>query len=363
MTTSPVPTVPSLVSARVLEALRAHTAPFAGLGEPIEDLLAPARDLLGGGKRLRAEFCAAGWAGFSDEPALAGSPPILAGAAIELFQGAALVHDDVMDGSHTRRGMPAVHRRLAAEHAAAGWLGSADRYGEAGAILLGDLLLSVSSMEIDRARAAVGPGASARAREVWDLMTSEVAVGQYLDIRSQAQPWAEDGAPAVEMALEVVRMKSARYSVEHPLTLGAALAGADDDALARLRAVGLPLGEAFQLRDDVLGVFGDPALTGKPAGDDLREGKRTVLLGLAMHRADPPAREHLRTQVGRADLTDDDVARLQEILVGSGAVAAHEDLIAERLRVGLAELERADLPDAVSEELTRLADALAARQA
>jgi geranylgeranyl diphosphate synthase type I len=355
--------VADLVSRRVLEALDEHTRALTAAGTALEELLVPARDLLRGGKRMRARLCAAGWSAFSDEPAGPGSPPVLAGSALELFQGAALVHDDVMDGSLTRRGMPAVHRRLAADHAAAGRVGDADRHGEAGAILLGDLLLTLASMEVDRARAGLPATAGARGRAVWDLLTSEVAVGQYLDMRAQSMPWHATDGSGVEQSLAVVRMKSARYSVEHPLVLGAALAGADDAALDRLRRVGLPLGEAFQLRDDVLGVFGDPAVTGKPAGDDLREGKRTVLVALAMDRADDAQRARLRADVGRADLTADEVGELQDVLVASGAVAAHEELIAERLAAGLAALDEAGLPADVTAQIGRLAEALAARTA
>ncbi|MEE6274375.1 polyprenyl synthetase family protein [Georgenia sp. MJ206] len=363
MTTTTAAAIRELVSTRVPQALSEHTAPFAALGETLDELLAPARDLLAGGKRLRAQFCAAGWSAFSPEPPTEGSPVVLAGCAIELFQGAALVHDDVMDSSLTRRGMPAVHRRFAAQHAEARWAGDSDHHGEAGAILLGDLLLVVSSMEMDRARALVSPSSGQRARAVWDLMTSEVAVGQYLDVRAQALPWAQAEENAVERALQVIRTKSGRYSVEHPLVLGAALAGAGEDDLHRLSSVGMPLGEAFQLRDDVLGVFGDPAVTGKPAGDDLREGKRTVLLALALARTGAAGRDRLREKVGRADLTGDEVAELQEILVTSGAVAAHEELIAGRCSAGLAALDGVDLPEPVRSELVRLADAITARTA
>ncbi|HLV05121.1 MAG TPA: polyprenyl synthetase family protein [Actinomycetaceae bacterium] len=349
----------TLVSDRVTAALHEHTAPFHGLAG-MDELLGAGEALLGGGKRLRAAFCTAGWTAFSPEPVVAGSAPVLAGSALELFQGAALAHDDLMDGSHTRRGLPAVHRRMAAEHTANGWQGDPERHGAAGAILLGDLLLTLSSVELDRARDLVDAAASRRARATWDLMTAEVAVGQYLDVRSQVLPWSSQDD--VDRSLTVVRHKSARYSVEHPLVLGAALAGADDGALAGLRSVGLPLGIAFQLRDDVLGVFGEPEVTGKPAGDDLREGKRTVLLALALRRADSRQRERLHSSVGRPDLTADDVAELRDILHATGAVDEHESLIAAHLEEGLAALEALELPPASRESLTELARLLTSRR-
>ncbi|WP_448072067.1 polyprenyl synthetase family protein [Georgenia yuyongxinii] len=351
------------VSERVLAALGEHTEHFASVGA-LTDFLAPARDLLGGGKRLRARLCAAGWVaagGATDEDAM--RPVVLAGSALELFQGTALVHDDVIDGSLTRRGLPAAHRRFAAEHAEHAWLGSPDDYGHAAAIVLGDLLLAVSAMEMERARALVAPAAGARAREIYDVMTAEVALGQYLDIRSQDMPWDADAAAAVDRALQVVRHKSARYSVEHPLLLGAALAGAGEELLGALSAVGLPLGEAFQLRDDELGVFGDPTVTGKPAGDDLREGKRTVLLAMTMARSGAAERELLRTQVGRPDLSGAAVAQIQQLMRARGALDAHEVLIEERRDAGLSALRRSAVNDGARELLEGLATALTARTA
>lgn len=256
--------------------------------------------------------------------------------------------------------MPAVHRRMATEHDERAWLGDADQYGAAGAILLGDLLLAISSIELDLARELVGPASSARARRTWDLMTTEVAIGQYLDVRSQVLPWAEDG---VERALTVVRHKSARYSVEHPLALGAALAGADDAALAALRRAGLPLGVAFQLRDDVLGVYGSPEVTGKPAGDDLREGKRTVLLALALRATDSAGRDLLHRTVGRPDLSAADIAAIRTVLEDSGAVAEHEALIEDQLAAGLRALDELEMSAASRAQLTELAQTLSSRSA
>ena len=199
-------------------------------------------------------------------------------SALELVQASALIHDDLMDRSDTRRGEPAVHRRFEARHTAGGWRGGAAAFGDSVAVLLGDLAL-VWSDELLHA-SGVAPEDLARARPVFDEMRTEVTVGQYLDLLTQAT-----GDTSVELAGKVARYKSAKYTVERPLLFGAALAGAPPELSAAYSAFGLPLGEAFQLRDDVLGVFGDPSETGKPAGDDLREGKRTALVALALREA------------------------------------------------------------------------------
>lgn len=370
-------------------ALAEHVTPLRHL-EPLEEMLEPVRELVRGGKRLRAQLCAAGWlaAGGSADP----MHSVLrhAGAALELFQGAALVHDDVIDAAHTRRGRPAAHRALASRHAAEGRRGDADTFGSSGAILLGDLLLATSSAEFELARShlSANPAAAHRGREVFDQMCVEVAVGQYLDIRAQGMPWSRTdpaiptgpaptgdvvggGARAlrddIASALLVVRHKSARYSVEHPLALGAALAGADRAREEGLRAVGLPLGEAFQLRDDELGVFGEPATTGKPAGDDLREGKRTVLLALTLAHLDAAGdgerAARVRGLVGRADLAPDEVGEIREIMHATGARAEHEDYVATRRDTGLRALAALEITDDARATLEALAHRLTARAA
>lgn len=360
MRTSTLTDVRDHVSARALAALGEHTARFAEVGAPVEEFLHPARELLSGGKRLRAQLCAAGWLAAGHDRT--SEAVVLAGSALELFQATALVHDDVMDGSATRRGLPAAHRRFAGDHTANAWLGDADSYGTAAAIVLGDLLLALSAMELERARDLVPPAAGRRAREIYDVMTAEVALGQYLDIRSQDLPWRDDGEELTR-ALQVVRHKSARYSVEHPLVLGAALGGGDDDLLAALSAVGLPLGEAFQLRDDELGVFGDPAVTGKPAGDDLREGKRTALVALTAARVDATDRADLRGRLGRADLGPAEVRRVQDLIVASGALAEHGRLVEERYGAALRALAEAHLPEHAGAAIAGLAEALTRRDA
>jgi geranylgeranyl diphosphate synthase type I len=231
----------------------------------------------------------------------------------------------VIDRSDTRRGAPSVHRRFESLHADRSWTLDGPAFGVAAAILSGDLCLSWSEQLFTEA-AEDAPGAR-RARAVFDLMRSEVMVGQYLDVQGEVAGAGQDREGAVQRALDVIRYKSAKYSVEHPVVLGAALAGAPEPELARCAAFALPLGEAFQLRDDVLGVFGDPATTGKPAGDDLREGKRTVLVGYVRRQGDEQQRAELEAALGRPDLTESDVERLRSIIRDCGALHATEELI------------------------------------
>lgn len=317
-------------------------------------------DLMRGGKRLRPAFCYWGWrgAGGPDTEAI-----LAASASLEFFQAAALIHDDVMDDSDTRRGMPAVHRRFATLHRGAGWTGDGERFGTAGAILVGDLCLVWSdelftSSRLDPARLALG-------RPMFDRMRTELMGGQYLDMLEQAVA-AQRTAGAVERARRVVRYKSAKYTIEHPLLIGGMLAGADDALLAAYSAYGLPLGEAFQLRDDVLGVFGDPAATGKPAGDDLREGKRTVLVAKALERATPAQAATVRRLLGDPGLDAGGVEALREIIVSTGALTATEALIEDLVatsRAAIADARRAGLGELAAGVLTDLVVAATARVA
>ena len=342
---------------RVSAALRAHLHRQRGrlalvgpeLG-PVADALA---DFLDGGKRLRPAFAYWGYraTGGADSEAL-----IRAVGALELVQACALIHDDVMDGSDTRRGKPAVHRRFAALHAAEKWGGSADGFGTAAAILLGDTCLIWADEMLDRSGL---PGdALERARPVWDEMRTEIMAGQYLDVLGQAQ-----GGHSVERALRVVRYKAAKYTVERPLHLGAAMAGAAAGKLEALSRYGLPIGEAFQLRDDILGVFGDPDETGKPAGDDLREGKRTLLLAYAAERATPAQEALLDQHLGDPTLSADGVEALRGILVETGALARTEERIDHLTRRALDALETTPMQAEASEALAELAGAATTRRA
>nr|WP_194719751.1 polyprenyl synthetase family protein [Cellulosimicrobium arenosum] len=322
-------------------------------------------ELLSGGKRLRAAFCYWSWRAYGGDRQDDGMREVAlrAGAALELFQAAALFHDDVMDASDTRRGRPTAHRAFTALHRDRGWTGDGDRYGQSTAILLGDLALIASHRELGDATAGLPGTIRAGARGVFGRMQTEVTAGQYLDMHAQVLPWDAGTAELEQRARAVIRAKSARYSVENPLALGAALAGADEVAIRAVREFGLPLGEAFQLRDDVLGVFGDSRVTGKPAGDDLREGKRTVLVLRALDRADPSGRELLRTHLGDPHLDAVTVERIREVIVTTGALDEVEALIDDLTRQAEDALDAAALGQPGAGVLRELADAAVRRRA
>jgi geranylgeranyl diphosphate synthase type I len=322
----------------------------------IDEALAPLSDaveafVLGGGKRLRPAF--AYW-GFRGAGGVDADTVVAAVSALELVQASALIHDDLMDRSDTRRGEPAVHRQFTERHLRGGWRGSPVGFGDSAAVLLGDLCLVWSDELLHGS--GVEPAAQARARVVFDEMRTEVTVGQYLDVLTQAT-----GDTSVERAGKVARYKSAKYTVERPLLLGAALAGAPAAVHASYSAFGLPLGEAFQLRDDVLGVFGDPERTGKPAGDDLREGKRTYLVAAAFAAAGDAERARLEAGLGDPQLDAQGVARLRAVISATGALARTEERITELTATALAALRAADLLPEARDVLTDLADAATRR--
>lgn len=296
----------------------------------MEGFLDSAATALSGGKRLRARFCVTGWQSIAEtqshRPAVS-DDVVAAAAALEIFHAAALVHDDLIDNSDTRRGKPSAHRGLESSHRRAGWSGDGAAFGRSSAILLGDLLVAWSDDLFEEGLRASAHAASAR--EIYALMRREVTVGQFLDIAEEAAFVTAPDEEHAERALRVASLKSARYSVQHPLLLGAALAGADaaqSDALTRF---GHPVGLAFQLRDDVLGVFGDSAITGKPSGDDLREGKRTLLVAYARERLAPGARRVVDELIGDPELDAEQIGALQHTIIDTGALARVETLITQ----------------------------------
>ncbi|MEP7089900.1 MAG: polyprenyl synthetase family protein [Nocardioidaceae bacterium] len=322
------------------------------LGADAARLLAAARGSVSGGKRFRAAFCF--W-GFRAVVAEVPDPPALvrAAAALELLHASALVHDDYMDSSDTRRGRPASHRAFAAVHRENGWSGDPEQYGAAAAILLGDLLLCWSDellrtcgLPRDEVTEALG---------FFDSTRSEVITGQFLDVSVQAR-----GSCDVDEAMRVLRYKSAKYSVERPLHVGAVLAGGGHEVLEGLTRFGLPLGEAFQLRDDLLGVYGDPGVTGKPAGDDLTEGKRTVLVALALQHAPAADAKRLDAGLGTA-LSVEQVAELRRIISESGAHAEVEQRIEELTTRSLTALDEVPVTDEARTVLRELAAAATQR--
>ena len=322
-----------------------------GVSDDLGPLVDAVSDLLAGGKRLRPAFCWWGWRGAGGADC---HEAIVAASALEFLQACALIHDDVMDGSDTRRGLPSAHRRFAALHRGSEWLGSPEAFGTGAAILLGDLCLSWADEML------LGCGLPdtdlGRAKAVYDEMRTELMAGQYLDLLEQAR-----GGGSVERAMLVVRYKSAKYTIERPLHLGAALAGAAPDVMAAYTGYGLPLGEAFQLRDDILGVFGDPEETGKPAGDDLREGKRTVLIAAAMGRATPAQAAELRRHLGDPGLDAAGVEALRGVIADTGALAEAEALIGELTDRSLEALSQVELIAPAREVLTGLAYAATRR--
>jgi geranylgeranyl diphosphate synthase, type I len=243
-----------------------------------------------------------------------------------LLHACALIHDDVMDGSDTRRGRPSMHRQFASLHRRNGWNGSPDAFGASAAIMLGDLCLVWADQMFTEC--GLDPRVVRRAAGVYGEMRVELMAGQYLDVLASVLP--ADAADATERALRVAKFKSAKYTIERPLHLGGLLAGANDELLAAYSAYGLPLGEAFQLRDDVLGVYGDPSVTGKPAGDDLREGKRTALVAIAERRATPAQGEVLRRLLGDPELDTAGIDACRGVISDSGALAEVEQLISRR---------------------------------
>jgi len=286
---------------------------------PVSDALSAV--LLDSGKRLRPLFA---YAGFTAAGGSLEKPVVRAMAALELLQACALIHDDLMDGSDTRRGKPSIHRHFESIHVQDELDGFAPQYGLSAAVLLGDLALVWSDQMINSA--GLTTEQFARVFPYYNEMRVELMAGQFLDIHEQTQK-----TTSVDRSMKIARYKSGKYTIERPLHLGAAMTSSPlPELFAALSAYGLPLGEAFQLRDDLLGVFGDPSVTGKPAGDDLREGKRTVLIAMTNDRQSEAQREIARKHFGKPDLDAQGVEILREIIESTGARAELEATI-ERL--------------------------------
>ncbi|PRY32997.1 polyprenyl synthetase family protein [Pseudosporangium ferrugineum] len=320
-------------------------------GTPRGVLDAVRRFVLADGKRLRPMFCYWGWRGAGQPD---GQPIVAAAAALELFHAFALIHDDIMDGSNLRRGQPTVHRHFADVHTRHSWKGEAVRYGQSAALLSGDLcaawadhMFHESGLPIEWIH---------RGYKLFTVMRTEVIAGQYLDLVSGV------GDGSVAGALTVIRMKAARYTVTRPLQIGAALAGTSLNLQAALQAFGDPLGDAFQLRDDVLGVFGDPVITGKPVIDDLREGKPTVMVAMARDRADRAQAARIRALFGNPELDDDGAAELRAVIEATGAREGIEDLISRRAAAATAALEQAPVTAEARTALAALASSVVSRR-
>ncbi|MGM1060207.1 polyprenyl synthetase family protein [Saccharothrix sp. Mg75] len=333
---------------RELEAFFDRTPDLApDLTEALAELL------LSGGKRVRPTFAWWGWRAAGGPAEGPGADvAVRALVALELLQGCALVHDDVMDRSATRRGRPATHVAFAARHHRGRWAGDSRHYGDSAAVLVGDLALAWADDAL--VTAGLDGAALARAWTPWQAMRTEMIAGQHLDLLAGARR-----EESLEKALNVARFKTAAYTVERPLHLGAAMAGASPHLVEALRSYGRDVGVAYQLRDDLLGVFGEPEETGKPVGDDLREGKRTPLMALALNLARgadrPDAARVLRDCLEGHDVTDRTVAEVRALLWELGAVDAVEERITSLTGHALRALDQVVLDAPVRAALTALA--------
>ena len=308
--------------------------------------------VLDGGKRFRPIFAYLGFLGAGAKA----SPQVLkACSALELVHVCALIHDDVMDGSDSRRNKPSLHRRFEALHIDSKYAGSSERFGLASAILLGDLALAWSDQMISES--GITETQVKQAIPIFHEMRAELMAGQYLDVLEGAL-----GKSDLDRARKIARYKSGRYSIERPLRFGAALAGASQSLQQSLTDFGLPLGEAFQLRDDILGVFGESSVTGKPSGDDIREGKRTVLIAMTAERSDSLTQAKIERHLGDPNLDRIQVAEIQRLIEDSGALAECEELIGRLLDQALSALKNPELDGEIAERLKEMALAATKRK-
>ena len=299
------------------------------------------------GKRLRPLFA---FAGLIAAQGTLGKPELRAMASLELLQACALIHDDLMDGSDTRRGKPSIHRHFESIHVQDQLDGFAPQFGLSAAVLLGDLALVWCDQMLNSA--GLSNAQLTRVFPYYNEMRVELMAGQFLDIHEQTKK-----STSTERSLKIARYKSGKYTIERPLHLGAAFAAAaKPEIFETLSGYGLPLGEAFQLRDDLLGVFGDPAITGKPTGDDLREGKKTVLIALSRENQTDAQSQACKTYFGKADLDSEGIAKLQQIIIDSGAKAKLEAMIEKLTQQSLAALASPHISSAGKELLVELAN-------
>ncbi|OJZ75350.1 polyprenyl synthetase [Mycobacterium paraffinicum] len=299
-----------------------------------------------GGKCLRSTFMYLGW--------LCGAAPgeaaLRAAASFELLHVFALLQDDVMDGSAERRGRPSAHLQFAQWHRERGLSGSSARFGESAAILLGDLCLIWSEQMLRES--GVDARRLQRAWPRYDTMRTELALGQFADLTSDVRRM-----PTLDAVLDVARRKSGNYTVRRPLEIGAAMSDCDDRTLSRLGRYGAAIGEAFQLRDDVLGVFGSPAITGKPAAGDLLERKATSVVVAAHQLADPRTRTELTELMNGQSLDDDALAGCKALIAATGAVQMIEQMITDRVAAAREHLDGTSIDEPVRAALAEMAAA------
>lgn len=334
----------SSIAAILDDFTKARSRALTDIGSELEPVAhAMTEFITDGGKRFRPIFAYLGYLGTGASPR---HEILRACTSLELVHVCALIHDDVMDGSDTRRNKPAIHRLFQSLHNDASYQGDSERFGLASAILLGDLALVWAD------RLLVESGISREefinAQDVFANMRDELMAGQYLDVLEGAL-----ATTSVERSLKVARFKSGKYSIERPLHFGAALAGRPEfnEVYSKF---GLPLGEAFQLRDDILGVFGDPKVTGKPAGDDIREGKRTVLIAVTMENADLSQRQKLHNALGNQNLGESEINEIQEIIKTSGALHEVEKLITDLTHEAISALQQSPIDGKIAKVLEEM---------
>lgn len=360
-----------LIDDRVQSFLESRSGEMASISPDLEHILAYANSMLSSGKRFRGRFCYWGWRAIprereldplSGKPAINADSDIIAlAASLEVFHAAALVHDDIMDSSDTRRGLPSAHKAFEDLHLERAYSGDAEHFGVSTSLLLGDLLLAWSDDLLSEAVKNLDAGTASATRAQFSKMRQEVTLGQYLDIHEEAAWLTAAENERLERALRVVTYKSAKYSMEAPLLIGASLAGGGENELAELAAFGLPLGVAFQLRDDVLGVFGDSEVTGKPSGDDLREGKRTVLIERAEARMHQGAKNVFDELLGDRSLSPKQIEMMQKTLEETGALDEVEKMIKGYGQRAMEVLEGSGITEVSKKELRRLAEAVTQR--
>ncbi len=362
-----------LVQRQLDEFCASRKNEFLAISPDLGILVDYTQDLLAGGKRFRALFCYWAWVACLDAASFGQdhaqrtkSAEAMVGisAALEMFHGAALVHDDLLDQSDTRRGVPAIHKRFEYMHDNSGWAGSPERFGQAGSVLVGDLMLAWSSELFGNALLkSPSTQIESACRDEFSKMRVEVMAGQYLDVLEENAAPTRDVEGGVGRANRVILYKTAKYSIEAPLLIGAAFAGADPATLRGLSAFGIPLGMAFQLRDDILGVFGDSSITGKPTGDDLREGKRTVLVALTREALMPSVGKIFDELLSSRKLEDEQIAFLQQTIKGSGALSKTEQMIEELANESLSALDMLEIDPTAKLQLRELAMRVINRQA
>lgn len=345
------------VGARLAEPWRYCTSKALTAAQ-LDGFSAPTIGLLSRGKRFRAIAAYMGWISAAGPLKADDIPDQLLdlGASLELFQASALVHDDIIDEAMKRRGLPSAQISFTTSFPMGG-----PRFGDSAAILWGDLLYAAANSYFSKSISTLSSENSQKACNFYVSMQAEVAYGQFLDLSAETREISPNLPPSREAAMEIIQHKTARYSVVIPLLLGAALRGASDSLIEQLEGFATPLGVAYQLRDDDLGIFGDQELTGKPAGDDIRSGKRTAQLALAWEMTDDRGRDYLMRYWGAPDLTPPIIDNICAIITGSGARRAISDLMNEHLEQSQSFLDAMPCEPEVKRQLAAFGSALVNR--